>query len=234
MLYKLMDACREAGCPVCRVEQQSVERYLENQFYENVNSPKWRDRLRHSLGFCHEHAWLAVDRRLGDPLGFSIIYRDLLNSILKRLEEGSHPVRSARHWASLLRKIPEQARSSMENLLYAITPSKRCPICEHRDETCHMILSILMDAMDDPQMAEALKSSDGICLPHLQQSLEVVKNAAACETLIQIHREKLENLRGELDEFIRKNDYQVQENFGSEGDAWMRAVALVVGRKRGK
>ena len=66
LFYRLMDACREEGCPVCRVEQENVERFLENQFYENVNSPKWRDKLRGSLGFCHEHAWLAVDRRLGD------------------------------------------------------------------------------------------------------------------------------------------------------------------------
>src|SRR5919106_2474428 len=88
--YQLLDACRERGCPVCRVEQKSVERYLDNQFYENVNSPKWRDRLRASLGFCHEHAWLAVDKRLGDALGFAIIYHDIVNTILNQLDhEGS-------------------------------------------------------------------------------------------------------------------------------------------------
>src|SRR5687767_11547818 len=76
MAYKLLEACREPGCPVCRLEQRSVERYLDSQFYESVNNPAWRDRLRASLGFCQEHAWLAVDQRLGDALGFAIIYRD--------------------------------------------------------------------------------------------------------------------------------------------------------------
>ncbi len=82
IFYKLLEACREPGCPVCRLEQESVERYLDNQFYENVNSPPWRDHLRLSLGFCREHAWLSVDKRLGDALGFSIIYQDILNGLL--------------------------------------------------------------------------------------------------------------------------------------------------------
>src|ERR1043166_6736560 len=92
--YKLLEACQEPGCPICRLEQQGVERYLDNQFYENVNSPKSRERLNASLGFCHEHAWLAVNHRLGDALGFSIIYRGVIHTILDRLQEGALPPKS--------------------------------------------------------------------------------------------------------------------------------------------
>jgi hypothetical protein len=75
-----------------------VERYLDNQFYENVNSTKWRDQLRASLGFCYEHAWLGVDQRLGDALGYSIIYRDLINSVLRhwKKDSGSTPTPARR------------------------------------------------------------------------------------------------------------------------------------------
>jgi hypothetical protein len=229
-----MDACRQGGCPVCRMEQQSVERFLENQFYENVNSPGWRDRLRGSLGFCHEHAWLAVDRRLGDALGFSIIYRDLLNTILKRLDEKNGPQPASPSWTDRLRKAPEQTRALMERFLYAITPARPCPVCEHRDEKAREILSVLVTGLEEQDVVDALRSSDGLCLPHLQQSLERAKDAASIEKLLLLQRGKMEGLIAELDEFIRKNDYQVQESFGREGDAWLRAIALVVGARKGR
>jgi hypothetical protein len=234
LLSKLMDACRESGCPVCRMEQQSVERYLENQLYENVNSPGWRDRLRGSLGFCHEHAWLVVERRLGDALGFSIIYRDLLNTILKRLDEKNSLQPPSPSWTDRLRKAPEQTRALMERLLYAITPARRCPACEELDEKNREILSVLVDGLEKQEVLDALRSSDGLCLPHLQQSLERAKEVASIEKLLLLHRVKMEGLIAELDEFIRKNDYQVQESFGPEGDAWLRAVALVVGARKGR
>jgi hypothetical protein len=37
-------------------------------------------------------------------------------------------------------------------------------------------------------------------------------------------------LHGELGEFIRKQDYRfAHEAYGSEADAWQRAIALLVG-----
>jgi hypothetical protein len=233
ILYRLQDACRQDGCPVCRVEQYNVERYLESQFYENVNSPKWRDRLRASLGFCHEHAWLIVDRRLGDSLGLSIIYRDVLNSILKKLDDGSVRAKPSRRWASLLGQIPEQTRNVVENMLDAITPARRCPVCEHREEASRTILSVLVDGLARQEMIDALQSSDGLCLPHLQRTLEKVQGKDASESLLAIHHKKLEGLKAELEEYIRKSDYrEIESGFGSEGDAWLRAIALVVGRRK--
>lgn len=231
-LHKLLDACLEAGCPVCRVEAHGVERYLENQLYENVNSPRWRERLRGSLGFCHEHAWLAVDRRLGDALGFSILYRDVIHTVLKGLEElGSSP-RASRHWTARLRQAPEGVRTLLERILNAITPSKGCPVCEHRDELRTGILSELVKGLETPEMFSALQASDGLCFPHLRTTLERVRDVSICELLLSIHRAKMENLRAELDEFIRKNDYrEIEAGFGSEGDAWLRAIARVAGTR---
>ena len=231
-VYKLLEACRESGCPVCRLEQRSVERYLDSQFYENVNSPKWRDRLRASLGFCREHAGLAIDKRLGDALGFSIIYRDVINSILNQWNEGRMPTRTPRGWRSLLGQVPEQVRAMIEKMLYAVTPRKHCPVCEHRDEITRNTLQVLVDELRTPVMVNALQSSEGLCLPHLRLALGHVRDLPVCEALLTIQRSKLEALKSELDEFIRKNDYQFAgEGFGKEGDAWLRAIGMVVGRK---
>jgi hypothetical protein len=231
--YNLLQACGKPGCPVCRLEQHAVERYLDNKFYENVNTPAWRDQLRASLGFCEEHASLAVEKRLGDALGFSIIYRDILNSILNHLKRRDSPPRTPRRWVSLLGQIPEQAQTLIEKMFSAFTPRKRCPACEHRDKTTRSLLSVLVEEMQKPEMVNALEASEGLCLPHLRLALEHVRDVSVCETLLTIHREKLESMKAELEEFIRKNDYQfAAEGFGKEGDAWLRAIGTVTGRKR--
>ena len=220
--YSLLEACRAPGCPVCRLEQRAVERYLDNKFYESVNSSAWRDELRQSLGFCQEHTWLAVNGRLGDALGFSIISRDLVNSILRQLNDEASSLPTSGRRTSMLKQI-----------LYALTPRKRCPVCEHRDETTRRVLSVIAEELDQPNMTDALESSDGLCLPHLRLLLEHVKDVSNCETLITIHREKLENLRAELDEFIRKSEYKaVKESFGPEGNAWLRAVSMLTGSRK--
>jgi hypothetical protein len=218
---------------VCRLEQQSVERYLDQHFYENVNSPAWRERLRGSLGFCHEHAWLGVNQRLGDALGFTIVYHDLINTILSRLD--SRPARAPRGPLSFLGQLPESVREMIEKALSAVTPLKSCPVCEHREQATDTLLDILAEELRTPELAEALQASDGLCLPHLRLALRHLKDAQLCERLLTLQRAKLESLRTELAEFIRKNDYQViQEGFGEEGDAWLRAVALITGsRKKG-
>ena len=212
-----------------------MERYLDNHFYENVNSPAWREQLRLSLGFCHEHAWLGVNQHLGDALGFAIIYHDLVNTVLNQLSDDSGPVRTSRHWTSLLQQIPEQARAMTEKMLSALTPRGRCPVCEHRDEATRAILSTLVEELKTPELLEALQGSDGLCLPHLRLALEHIKDRSACEKLLTIQRAKLEGLRTELAEFIRKNDYQVMAaGFGKEGDAWLRAIAMIAGSRKKK
>ena len=230
--YQLLEACQEPGCPVCRMEQHSVERYLDNHFYENVNSPKWRDKLRTSLGFCHEHAWLAVNKRLGDALGFSIIYRDVVTHILSDLDRG-RTAPPARGLAAMLRQVPEGARTLVESMLSAITPRKRCPACDYRDETNRSTLSILLEGLKSIEMEHALEASHGLCLPHLRQALEHVRDAGVSETLLHLHRSKLERLRSELGEFIHKNDYQrIEQGFGEERDAWLRAITMVAGNRK--
>lgn len=232
--YKILEACHQPGCPVCRLEQQSVAHYLDSQFYENVNSPKWRDRLNASLGFCHEHAWLTADQHLGDALGFAIIYGDVIHTVLNRLKDKSRP-RATRHWTSLLQRFPEKARSLVERMLYAFTPQKPCPACQHRDETTQHILSVLIQALKTEEMIEAMGGSEGLCLPHLRLALEHASDPEVAEKLLSIQQAKLEMLESELAEFIRKNDYRFKsEGFGKEGDAWLRTVGLIAGGRRKK
>lgn len=208
-----------------------MERYLDNHFYESVNSPKWRDDLRASLGFCHEHAWLGVNRRLGDALGYSIIYHDIVNFTLKQLDTPKRVPNDSRR--SILQGLSDSARDLILKTRAAISPRKPCPVCVHRDHTGRTYVTAIMKEWSSAERTAALKESDGLCLPHLRLTLEHIRDSADSEMLIDIHREKWEGLRTELSEFIRKNDYQAtKEGFGKEGDAWLRAIGMAVGNRK--
>ena len=84
-----------------------------------------------------------------------------------------------------------------------------------------------------PEVRQALQDSEGLCLSHLRLVLGSVNEESVYETLLSIHRDNLERLKHELAEFIRKNDYQaIKEGFGSEGNAWLRAITMIVGNRK--
>jgi hypothetical protein len=87
--FELRDACNGPGCPLCRVLARKVHRYLDSFFYENVNDPSVREKLRDGLGFCRTHALKAVT--MGDALGVAIIYQDLLDVVVGQPSEERLP-----------------------------------------------------------------------------------------------------------------------------------------------
>ncbi len=74
--HELKEALALGGCALCRLSARAVERYLRGLLHEFVNDAGVRERLRASGGFCPRHSWRL--QRLGDPLGISILWRDLL------------------------------------------------------------------------------------------------------------------------------------------------------------
>lgn len=211
--HDLLEACAQPGCPICRLEGRSVERYIDNLFYESVNDIKTRDHLRASQGFCRDHARLALDRRLGDALGFAILYHDSINNILRDLGQDT---------------------GTASTSISALNPRKKCPVCTYREEMERLFLRTLIAGLADPALTDAVRSSDGLCVPHLRSAFQEVRGQGDYELLFAIHRAKLEDLRGELAEFIRKNDYRfTHEGFGAEGDSWRRAVEKLTGSRFG-
>jgi hypothetical protein len=162
---------------------------------------------------------------LGDALGYSIIYHDVVTSVLKQLDADKRSIAVPRRRASM--------RDWLAQVRAALTPRKRCPICQYREEMTGQILFAFMEDLPSPELMDALQASEGLCLPHLQQTLETITDSSMHEKLLSIHREKLEKLKTELAEFIRKNDYQaIQKGFGSEGDAWLRSIGMIAGRRK--
>ena len=228
--FALLEACAQPGCSTCRLEQQAVERYLDHLFYENVNDGGTRARLRASLGFCREHAGLLLDARLGDALGMSIIYHDVLGTVLKRLSGFRANQSEPTFLSRLLRRVPSELAASLEQVRKAVSPRETCLACQQKESTMRMVLSVLADYIQEEEVLTAFTNSDGLCLPHLRQACKHVRNGAALAKILKVEVEKLEKLHAELAEFIRKNDYRFMiEGFGPEGNAWRRVIGLTAG-----
>jgi hypothetical protein len=233
--FDVLDACAKPGCPLCRLSEQVVNRYLDAILYESVNDPGIREQLHRSLGYCSEHAWRLPDTGGGASLGIAIIYRDLLGQILKRLGKArfvpTHKLslRQAQEFLDL-----GKPAAATEAAVQSLQSEAACPACGERDrmETIALIAMLKALAQEDERMQAALKSSAGLCLPHLRRALELARDQAAFERLLAIAQEKMAELAGELDEFIRKNDYRFnKEGFGAEGESRRRAIAWMVGAK---
>ena len=186
--------------------------------------------MRKSLGFCHEHAWLLLDKSLGDDLSIAIIYHDILGTILKQLPNTSISVPSQSKKISWFRRIPSWLTNSIELVSRVITPKETCLACQQRENATRFTMDILAESFSNKDFFDALASSDSLCLPHLKKAFEKVKTEEDFNSLLSISREKLRNLEQELAEYIRKNDYRFRrEDSGLESDSWKRAVRMAVG-----
>jgi hypothetical protein len=200
-----IDACSQPGCPLCRIEHDSVLRYISSIFYEQVTDYNLRDRLRDSLGFCREHAYFAVDELPGNALGIAIIYQDLI----------------------------KYAKHHLDDTRGGTSPKRRCPACEQRDLSMMRTLSELSKHIEDEAMTSALSNSEGLCLFHMRHALKHTRLPTRRALLLSIEHTILSKLSLELAEFVRKNDYRfAKETFGEERDSWRRAVGIVAGARK--
>jgi hypothetical protein len=219
---ELTNACQREGCPVCRLLDKSVKRAMQALFYEFVNDYDTRQGLRQSRGLCAQHAWQAADQHAGSPLGYAIVYKDVIEAIMESLppDGGSS---SQQGW-----------RGRIQKAIKALKPSKGCPVCAQAQATQKDILASLVKELANPAFVTALRASDGLCMPHFLAALHTLKGSESFEGLLSIEREKLAALQLELAELIRKNDYRFsEEDWGAEGDSWRRAIQILYGSNKG-
>ncbi len=231
--HEVIEACDQPGCPICRIGTRAAERYLAGLIYDSVNDVPTRAGLRESLGFCHEHTWRTPEAGESAPLGIAFIYRDVVNTLNKRLKQVEFQSQGPAIWRQLKGSVGVEGKNaSVAKLLEATAV---CPACERRAQMEGLAITALVEALaqNDPRLLEKLTQSGGLCLPHLRQALDKAASQTAFDHLVNLTSAKMEALIVELDEFIRKNDYRFQhEGFNEEADSWLRAIRLVAGNER--
>lgn len=228
MVYDVIEACEEPGCPLCRVAERWGGRFMAAILYEEVTDPHTRGRLKESFGFCREHAWQASEVG-GTLLGISIIYRGLLGQIDRALAAAG-PGDPTPWW----RKLGKPATAEMATHT-GLAPEKPCPACLYLAEMEDAALVALTDALPANQrLRDGLsKENGGLCLPHLRRALALTTNGEAFAFLQESARTRLASLQAEMDEFIRKYDHRFRkEEWGEERDSWQRAISWIAGGKQ--
>lgn len=245
--YKLLEALKEPGCPICRLGRANVEAYLENLLYENVNDPGVRENILAARGFCSFHAYQLV--KIGDALGLGIIYNDLVLYTIQQLGTLTSSLNESRFHGSLFRRKKERDKDRLTRLPFTLrrdqsfshryqelNPRAPCPACEKEREAVRRYCEELMAWISSAEMEEAYQSSEGLCLGHLRQCLALTQAAtnqqlaAAREKLIHMELHILKDLAADLAELLRKFDYRYsREPMGKEKDAWRRAMAKISG-----
>ncbi len=226
--FKLCEAFRQPGCPICTLVAGDSWRYLDALLYERVNDVGTREELRKSLGFCSWHAWKSIEIS-NCALGLAIIYEDILGAMVEKLRkvESHYPPSAANSFWSKFFSKKEKAKS----LEIFPRASASCPVCQHVRIFEEHYLGILLDNFQERDFAQAFAESGGICFNHLQEAMEKFSTHKNLSLLIGKQIEIFRSLREELKEFIRKQDYQYRhEPMGSEIDSWKRSLEMMVGK----
>jgi hypothetical protein len=211
-IYELRAAFQKPGCPICTFIQRVSARYIEGTFNESLLDPTIRQKLVDSLGFCYEHIWLSLNLKLSDALGHAILSRDLVKTTLKT--------------------IIENENNAGDRLASSLDPVATCPACRIEEATVERVIDSMKVALRDQEFITAYTQSNGLCISHLKRllpGLDVKRRAV----ILDHQRICMEQLLGELSEFIRKSDYRFRDEIiGKEGDSYLRAADMIQGKRR--
>lgn len=216
---ELREEMASQGCPLCRLAVKAERAFVDSLNYERVLDLKTRDALKASRGLCDQHSrfWQHVQ---GSALGVAIVYRISLLDLLRDTESDKvqpGPVFGRRGRAST-------AASRLET-------EAPCPACTIGDDTSARFGGQLLADIRDADVQALLVACGGLCLPHLRQVLTLKGAERVYELLMRAQRQAWAQLMGELEEFIRKNDYRFADESitPEEGTSWTRALDALVG-----
>lgn len=218
---ELREAMVSWGCPLCRLSAKAEQAYIKSLNYERVLDLNTRDALKTSRGLCETHSrdWETLQ---GSALGIAIVYRVTVLDLLRDTDHSKVKPQGIFH-----------RQSSSADLAGQLEPHGPCLACDIDAGTVKRFAGLLVQDIGDPELQKLLLECGGLCLPHLRTALSQKMRASESEALIGVQRQAWQQIMGELEEFIRKNDYRFQDEVLSEeeGSSWSRVLDVIVGMK---
>ena len=158
---RLLEACGQPGCPVCRCVADDSRRHLDGLLYEQVTDPETRRRIRGSWGFCNWHTWMLLEIQ-GARSGAAIIYEDLLGRLVERVRRDAEAPGRPRSWLPTSGRRVKPGRGRLR---------QTCPVCEEAAAAERRYLEGMLAGGDDAELQLAYARSDGLCGPHALRAL---------------------------------------------------------------
>jgi len=225
---RLIQACAQEGCILCRLTQESTQRYLDAWKYEMFTDVGIRQELRRSQGFCNTHTWQLVD--MGASIQLAQAYRDILSDAAEQLE-GNGSIASPSTQKGLLQRWRDQIETRSAGSAERHVP---CPACHQKEQALQRLISSLRQALLDSSFYTQFSASDGLCLDHFRLACQLKLSGTPAGDWLGLLRSAqlacLKRLDSQLGELIRKHDYRFKDEArGSEMLSWKRAAGLVAG-----
>lgn len=221
-------AYSQGQCPICALNERDERRYIDTMFYDQVTNVTWRAQIRAARGFCAAHT-TRILAEAHSALGIALIAEDLLKTVRGAL--ASAPTTQSSTWSRLRNVVTGGARA-----LTGLRRTGACPMCLHlKQQTPVHIGSMLKDLTSDAGR-QVYTGSPGLCGVHLIGALESGDSQEAIPHVIEHQQRCWQQLDDELQEFIRKSDYQFAGEPISEGEgtAWRRSFRLLSGWQAGQ
>ena len=207
-------ALHEPGCPICRVCQTEVTRFMQFLLRENLKDQSTLGRIVAGMGFCRMHAWqlLELERRMWQiPFGNANLYETLLSEFLIQFEKIT---------AFVEKNVHKKPRHHIGNFLAAwltlqnekngipAFSKMNCIVCESLQRSSRFYGNLLVDMLARSEMQTTYASSCCICLPHLR---DIFFNHDLSEGLLFLVYDtigRLKTIKTHLSEFNRKQSHQ--------------------------
>ena len=221
---RLIEACRQRGCPVCRRVRDESRSHLDALLYEQVTDVDTRRALRASWGLCNWHTWMLLDLDTG-VFGASVIYEDLLREAIQRVAHAA-----ARPWRARVRTwlARWRTRGATPAIVVERARRPRCPLCVSAagTERESLLTMLRLTGKEDPQSA----SPAVLCLPHAVRAIELAPASPELRALLQRTRDRWQAIRGALRAFIDRHDDRRRGPFTEEEAAsYAQAFEVMAG-----
>lgn len=224
----LHNAYRSDRCPLCSLNDRDERRYIDITLYDQVTNVQWRGQIRAARGFCAAHTGRILSEGRS-ALGVALIADDVVKTLREMLASG--PAEAPSTWGRLFGAVTGGSRGLAGHL----RAEGRCPLCAHLLQQTPVHVRSLLQDLETEEGRAAYRDSKGLCVPHLVQTLQSGDPPGGLGVLVDHQRRRWEGLESELQEFIRKSDYQFSgEEIGAERDAWRRAFRLLAGWELGQ
>lgn len=217
---RLVAACGQPGCPVCRCAADASRRYLEALVHEQVTDVETRRRLRRAGGFCAAHATM-LEALPGAVFGAAILHEDLLRLAIERFE--TQAAASPRGW---LARVTGEARPPAGTDRSA----GACPVCAGAAGAEARTIDALLELAADGRLETAYGPSDGLCVPHMALALDRGRRRPETTPLLDATLPKWKALREALARFVARHDHRNREPVDPvEAHALRRALLTLRG-----
>jgi len=204
--FALQKACEKDGCPICRIIDERISRYIDGMLFEHISDRTFRAQYREAGGFCSSHSKTLLTYR--DGLAVAILGQGTLDDYILDFKK-----KKIRKFKQPCPACAEQHRIEKEFLTF---------IAEGSD-----------DKDSDAELKKFFLASDGLCVPHYATMVKLLGRKIP-KWISLFQEEKFSKLIERTKKFIDCSAWGKQDEFAALSDAdkvvWKELAATLRGQ----